>query len=43
MPNYLKLQFESIVEFFKKAALPHMRSLSDARNTALPLKTFLKR
>ena len=38
MPNYLKLQFESIIKFFEKGGTAAHEKLADAKNTALQLK-----
>ena len=38
MPNYLTLQFERIIEFFKKGGTGAHAKLPDEKNTALKMK-----
>ncbi len=41
MPNYLTLQFNSIIEFFKKGGTAGHKKLTDSENTALKIKAFI--
>jgi hypothetical protein len=41
MPKYLTLQFESIIEFFKKGGTEAHEKLAESKNTALKIKTSI--